>query len=137
MNLQEQISKDIITAMKNKEKDTLEALRFMKSLFIQNNTSTKPMDDLSVIVTHKKKLEDSLTSYPEGSPFREKIAQELKIVGLYLPAPLTEQDVVEIINKIKSNGVTAMGDLMKELTPQIKGRFDGKRASDLVKSALN
>jgi len=25
---------------------------------------------------------------------------------------------------------------MKELQPQIKGRFDGKRASDLVKSSV-
>jgi uncharacterized protein YqeY len=37
---------------------------------------------------------------------------------------------------IKLNPSANQGIVMKELTPKIKGQFDGKLASDLVKSLL-
>jgi uncharacterized protein YqeY len=43
---------------------------------------------------------------------------------------------VALIQKIKTAGAKDMGSIMKELQPQIKGRFDGKRASDLVKANI-
>jgi uncharacterized protein len=135
MTLQEQISKDIVQAMKDKQKDKLEALRYLKALFIQNNTSTKPTDDLSVIVAHVKKLQDSTEMYAAGTEARIKLDNEIAVLKTYLPAEMTEAEVVAIINQIKVSGKTQMGDIMKELQPQIKGRFDGKRASDLVKAA--
>jgi uncharacterized protein YqeY len=137
MTLQEQISKDIVQAMKDKQKDKLEALRYLKALFIQNNTSTKPTDDLSVIVAHVKKLQDSTEMYAAGTEARIKLDNEIAVLKTYLPAEMSEAEVVEIINQIKANGKTQMGEIMKELQPQIKGRFDGKRASDLVKSACS
>jgi len=137
MTLQEQISKDIVQAMKDKQKDKLEALRYLKALFIQNNTSTKPTDDLSVIVAHVKKLQDSTEMYAAGTEARIKLDNEIAVLKTYLPAEMSEAEVVAIINQIKANGKTQMGEIMKELQPQIKGRFDGKRASDLVKSACS
>jgi hypothetical protein len=137
MTLQEQISKDIVQAMKDKQKDKLEALRYLKALFIQNNTSTKPTDDLSVMVAHVKKLQDSTEMYAAGTEARIKLDNEIAILKTYLPAEMSEGEVVAIINNIKAAGKTQMGEIMKELQPQIKGRFDGKRASDLVKAACS
>jgi uncharacterized protein YqeY len=137
MTLQEQISKDIVQAMKDKQKDKLEALRYLKALFIQNNTSTKPTDDLSVMVAHVKKLQDSTEMYAAGTEARIKLDNEIAILKTYLPAEMSEGEVVAIINSIKASGKTQMGEIMKELQPQIKGRFDGKRASDLVKAACS
>jgi uncharacterized protein len=136
MTLQEQINKDITQAMKDKDKVKLEALRFLKSLFIQNNTSGKPTDDLSVIVAHVKKLNDSKESYPAGSEQVVALDNEIKVMQAYLPQPLTEAEVSAIIQTIKANGAKNMGEIMKELQPQIKGRFDGKKASDMVKAAV-
>jgi uncharacterized protein YqeY len=136
MNLQEQINNDIKNAMKSKETLKLEVLRFIKSLFILNNTSNKPTDDLSVVVGHMKKLQDSLTMYAEGTEHHTKLLNEIAVVKQYLPQELTETEVIKIIADIKSKGAKDMGAIMKELQPQIKGRFDGKKASDLVKAAL-
>lgn len=137
MNLQEQISKEIITAMKAKEKEKLEALRYLKSLFIQNNTAVKPIDDLSILISHVKKLQESLINFPEGSELKVKTQKEIEIISLYMPKPLTQTEVESLIKEIKTKltNVT-MGDIMKELTPLIKGKFDGKLASDLVKKSL-
>ena len=88
--------------MKNKDKIRLEALRFLKSLFIQNNTAVKPVDDLSVVVGHVKKLQDSREMYPQNSEQYTNLEGEIKIIQEYLPQALTEVEVVNIINDLKA-----------------------------------
>ncbi len=136
MNLQEQVNNDIKEAMKAKQQEKLDALRMLKAQFIQNNTSVKPVDDLSVVVSHAKKLQDSLELYQAGTETYDKLVREVDHVKVYLPKQLEEAEVVAIINDIKSKGAKDMGAIMKDLQPQIKGKFDGKRASELVKAAL-
>jgi uncharacterized protein YqeY len=137
MSLYDTISKDITTAMKNKEASRLDALRFMKSLLLQNKTAAKPTDELQIIVAHAKKLKDSLEMFPKDSENYLKTVAELKVIEEYMPAPLSEAQVKDIIQKIiTANPGINMGGVMKELTPQVKGRFDGKLANDLVKAAL-
>ena len=133
----DQINLDIKSAMKNKEKEKLQALRYLKSMLMENSTSKKPQPELDVIVRHHKKIKESISSYPESHQMREEAIQELKFVEAYLPKQLTEEQVKELINEIKSNLPSPnMGSIMKELTPKIKGQFDGKKASELVKAAL-
>lgn len=137
MTLQEQITNDIKEAMKAKDAAKLGALRMLKAAFIHNNTSVKPLDDMSVAISHVKKLNDSLEMFPAGSEQRSQTEAEIAALKGYLPASMDESEVVKIIADIKSRGAKDMGAIMKELQPQIKGRFDGKRASDLVKAALS
>lgn len=136
MTLMEQVNSDIKEAMKAKQQDRLDALRMLKAEFIKNNTASKPTDELSVTVAHVKRLQDSLEMYQAQTEAHDKILKELEVVRVYLPKALEESEVVAMINEIKGKGAKDMGAIMKELQPQIKGRFDGKRASDLVKSSV-
>jgi uncharacterized protein len=136
MTMMEQINNDIKEAMKAKQQERLEALRMLKAEFIKNNTSTKPTDELTVTVGHAKRISDSLEMYEKGSAAHDKLVKELDLIKAYLPQAMEESEVVAIINNIKSAGAKDMGSIMKELQPQIKGRFDGKRASELVKAAV-
>lgn len=136
MSMMDQVNNDIKEAMKAKQQERLDALRMLKAEYIKNNTSTKPTDELSVTVAHAKRLQDSLELYQKETPAYDKIVKELEYIKVYLPQEMSEAEVVAIINQIKANGAKDMGSIMKELQPQIKGRFDGKRASELVKSAL-
>ena len=136
MSLMDQVNNDIKEAMKAKQQDRLDALRMLKAEFIKNNTAAKPTDELSVTVSHNKRLQDSLEMYQAGTPAHDKILKEMEVLKAYLPQALTEAEVVAIINTIKANGAKDMGAIMKELQPQIKGKFDGKRASELVKAAV-
>lgn len=138
MSLYDTVSKDITTAMKNKEQSKLDALRMLKSALLNNKTAAKPLDEIQVAVSHAKKLKDSLELFPAAGPEAKKINDELKVLEAYLPTQLLEADVKAIISKIiAANPGVNMGGVMKELTPQIKGRFDGKLANDLVKSMLS
>ena len=136
MTLMEQVNNDIKEAMKAKQQERLDALRMLKAEYIKNNTSTKPTDELSVTVAHNKRLQDSLEMYEAGTEAHSKIVREMDFLKPYLPQAMEESEVVALIQSIKDGGAKDMGAIMKELQPQIKGRFDGKRASDLVKAAL-
>lgn len=136
MSLMDKVNNDIKEAMKAKQQSRLDALRMLKAEFIKNNTAVKPTDEMSVTVSHAKRLSDSLELYAGNEEAIAKIKAELAVVQEYLPKALEETEVIEMINQIKANGAKDMGAVMKELQPQIKGRFDGKRASDLVKAAL-
>src|SRR4051812_19915061 len=136
MTLMEQVNNDIKEAMKAKQQERLDALRMLKAEYIKNNTATKPTDELSITVAHAKRLTDSLEMYEKGTPAYDKIVKEYEVIKTYLPKSMEESEVVAIINNIKAAGAKDMGAIMKELQPQIKGRFDGKRASELVKAAV-
>ena len=136
--LKDKVSEEIKMAMKAKDKIRLNALRYLKKLFIENDTSAKPKPEMDIVISHAKKTKESMLQYPEGSQQRLDIEQEVKVLEEYLPKQLSEGEVLEMINNIKaSQDNPNMGTIMKELQPQIKGRFDGKRASDLVKTAVS
>jgi len=137
MSMMDQVNNDIKEAMKAKQQAKLDALRMLKAEYIKNNTAAKPTDELSVTVSHAKRLQDSLELYQKGTEAYEKIVAELDVVKVYLPKALDEAEVVGHINDIKAKGAKDMGAIMKELQPLIKGKFDGKRASELVKAAVS
>lgn len=132
----DRVSKEIMAAMKAKAKTRLNVLRYLKKLFIENKTSKKPIAELDIIISYAKKTKDSLEHYPEGNQ-RDEILAELKILDEYLPQALTKEEVVALIEKIKgASDNPNMGTIMKALSPEIKGRFDGKEATQLVKDSL-
>jgi uncharacterized protein YqeY len=123
--------------MKAKDKTRLNALRYVKKLFIENDTSAKPVNELDIIIGYAKKVKDSAALYPEGSDQVAEIMAEHKILSEFLPAQLEQTDVQAMIDKIKA-GLDApnMGMIMKDLQPKIKGQFDGKLASQMVRDSL-
>lgn len=135
--MKDRVSKEIITAMKAKDKPRLNVLRYLKKLFIENDTSKKPIDEMEIVISYAKKVKDSISLYPEGSEQRAEIEAEVVILSEFLPEQLDEAKVLEIVNSIVASLENPnMGAVMKELSPQIKGKFDGKRASQLVVAAL-
>jgi uncharacterized protein YqeY len=136
-NLKDTISKEIIAAMKAKAKTRLNVLRYVKKLLIENETAKKPTDEMDIVISYAKKTKESIEIYPEGAEQRIELAAEVKVLEEFLPKQLTEDDVVAFISDIKSGLDTPnMGAIMKELSPKIKGQFDGKKASQLVIAAL-
>ena len=133
----DKINSQIKEAMKSKQKERLEALRYLKSMLMENDTSKSPKDPMDVTISHHKKLQASMEQYPDGHEQKDKISNEIKIIEEFLPKQLTEDEVKAIILEIKSNLENPnMGAIMKELSPKIKGSFNGKIASQLVKEAL-
>ncbi|MBS7391164.1 GatB/YqeY domain-containing protein [Hallerella succinigenes] len=144
--LLQEILADIKAAMKAHDSVTLEVLRTLHS-DIKNvaiNAKKDVTDDivLDVLAKSIKQRNESIEMLRKGG--REENAQEeektLAVYQKYLPKQLSEDEVKALIEEIKAQvgaqGPKDMGKIMKELTPKTKGRFDGRRVSDLVKAAL-
>ena len=58
------------------------------------------------------------------------------ILQEYLPAAMSEEDVRDIVREILGGGAAQMGQVMGELMPRIRGRFDGKEANRIVREEL-
>jgi len=133
----DRLNSDIKNAMKEKNKIRLEALRMLKSTFLENNTSKSPKEDKDVAIAHVKKLKDSLQSYPAGSSEIDKIKAEIDYLVDYVPQPMSKEQVEALItNFLKENEGANFGMVMKHVSPLIKGKFDGREASELVKSMM-
>ncbi|MFG6673365.1 GatB/YqeY domain-containing protein [Leuconostoc lactis] len=146
MSLLETLNADMKQAMKDKNKEALSVIRMVKSTVMNDQISLghdlTPEEELTVLSREVKQRQDSLSEFEKGG--REDLAagirSELTILAEYLPAQLTEEEIVAIVAAaIEQTGATGpkdMGKVMGVVTPQVKGKADGKVVADLVKATL-
>jgi hypothetical protein len=71
---------------------------------------------------------------------REELAareeQEAEMLGHYLPQPLTEAEVREVVRAAIGAGARTVGEVMPRIMPLLKGRFDGREANRIVREEL-
>ncbi len=148
MTLFEQISKDIIAAMKAKDKVRLEALRNVKKYFLEAKTAPGANDELSddaalkILAKLAKQGKDTANLYTEQQ--RPDLAEEemgqVAVFESYLPKQLTAEEletaVREIIAQTGATSAKDMGKVMGIATKQLAGKAEGKAISTLVKQLL-
>jgi uncharacterized protein YqeY len=66
----------------------------------------------------------------------EKEEAEADLLKVYLPPPLTEEEVRGMIQEIVAGGADQMGPVMGKIMPLVRGRFDGKEVNRLVREEL-
>ena len=148
MTLFEQVSKDIVVAMKAKDKVRLQALRNIKKYFIEAKTAPGANDTLEdaaalkILAKLAKQGRDTAALYTEqGRPdlAEEEVAQA-QVVEEYLPKALSaeelEAEVKAIIADTGASSPKDMGKVMGVATKKLAGRADGKAISALVKQLL-
>lgn len=148
MSLFDQVSKDIVAAMKAKDKVRLEALRNIKKFFIEAKTAPGANDTLDDAVALKilaklaKQGRDTAALYHEQN--RPDLAEEeeaqAKVIEEYLPKALTpeelEAEVKAIIAQVGATSAKDMGKVMGVASKQLAGRAGGRAISTLVKQLL-
>ena len=120
----EKLDKDMIEAMKNKEKDRLTVIRMVKAALKQEQIDHKKEinDDLLIDVVTKqiKMRKDSISEFEKGNrkDLIEKTEEEIKVLENYLPEQLSMEEVIKIIDEImdevKPESSKDMGKVMKE-----------------------
>ena len=142
----EQLEKDMIEAMKNKEKERLTVIRMVKASLKQEQIDHKKEinDELLIDVVNKqiKMRKDSIAEFEKGNrtDLVEKTQAEIDILMKYLPEQLSSEDVSKIIDEIfdeiKPEGQKDMGKVMKEAQAKLKGKTDMKEVSSIIKEKL-
>ena len=148
MDLFEQISKDIVAAMKAKDKIRLETLRNIKKFFIEAKTAPGANDTLTdaqalkILSKLAKQGRDTAKLYTEQDrpDLAEEEAAQATIIEEYLPKALTPEERVAAVKLIiAETGATSMKDMgrvMGEASKRLAGKADGKAISDWVKKLL-
>ncbi|MBO5703231.1 MAG: GatB/YqeY domain-containing protein [Bacteroidaceae bacterium] len=148
MTLFDQISQDIVAAMKAKDKGRLMALRNVKKLFIEAKTAPGANDELTdeaamkILAKLSKQGRDTAELYVSQN--RPDLAEEemvqVLVVEEYLPKPLTEDELkaalTEIIAEVGATSAKEMGKVMGVASKRLAGKADGKAISAMVKTLL-
>lgn len=144
----DQVSKDIVAAMKAKDKVRLEALRNVKKYFIEAKTAPGAGDELTddaalkILAKLAKQGKDAADIFVSQN--RQDLADgELAQVAVYeeyLPKQLTadelKAELQQIIAQVGATSAKDMGKVMGTATKQLAGRAEGKAISAAVKELL-
>jgi uncharacterized protein YqeY len=148
MMLKEQISKDYTEALKSRDERKLSALRLLRAEIKKREVSgqKKELTEVEVreaISTLVKQRRESIRLFREGQrqDLVEKEEAELQILQGYLPQPLSQSIIEEIIDQVlvesQATGMKDQGKVMKAVMAQISGRAEGKMVSEIVKQKLS
>lgn len=148
MTLFDQISEDIKTAMKARDKVRVETLRNIKKVFIEAKTApgaNNTLDDaaaLKIIQKLAKQGRESAATFAENN--RQDLADnelaQVAVIESYLPQQLTEAEIETVVKDIIAQtgaaGMKDMGKVMGLASKQMAGKADGRTISVIVKRLL-
>ena len=148
MSLTEKIAADLITAMKAKDKVSLEAIRAAKTAFLLAHSEKgsgsvlTPEEEIKIIQKLVKQRRESAQIYKDNNrpDLYEKETTEADVLEKYLPAKMSDEELTETIRSIIARvGAKSLSDLGKVMGPAMKelaGKADGKEISAKVKQLL-
>ena len=148
MALFDQISEDIKTAMKAKDKVALETLRNIKKVFLEAKTAPGAndtvTDDAAIKIIQKltKQGKDAAEIYRTQG--REDLAEaelaQVKVMEVYLPKQLSAEELEAalkaIIAEVGAASPSDMGKVMGVATKKLAGLAEGRAISAKVKELL-
>ncbi len=145
--VKERVLKDIVTAMKEKDKERLTVLRMVKgAMQLEEINQKKELTDEDVIGIFAKQIKtrkESITEFEKGNrqDLIDQTNAEIKILEEYMPEQLSEAEVDQIIDaaflEISPESMKDMGRIMKEVTPKLKGKTDMSTVSTKIRNKLS
>ncbi len=149
MSLENQINDDIKSAMRAKDKKTLEALRAVKSAILLAKTDKGSdgemaedtgMKILQKLVKQRKDSADLYKSQNRADLAEDEIFQ-LAVIEKYLPEQMTEDDIQKVVGEIiaetGADSMKDMGKVMGMASKKLAGKADNKLISNIVRQLLS
>jgi uncharacterized protein YqeY len=146
MSLIERLEGELKEAMVARDAERRNTLRLiLASLRGAEKELQRPLHDdeeLQVLQRERKRRGEAAEAFRDGGREEQAEAEERELAVLeeFMPAPLSEEDLEEIVDDaIAEVGATSMRDfgrVMADVMPQVSGRADGSAVSQLVKEKL-
>jgi uncharacterized protein len=149
MSLEQQINDDIKSAMLNKDRDKLEALRAIKAALLLEKTKdgttgeipeTVELSLLRKLVKQRKESAEIYTAQNRADLAEAELFQA-GIIEKYLPKALSEEEITEkiraIIAETGASSIKDMGKVMGLASKAFAGQADNKVVSEIVKKLLS
>lgn len=137
---------DMKEAMKARDKVKLNTVRMIKSALMNEKIKVghelNSDEELTVLNREKKQREESIAEFTKANrnDLVDETKQELAVVETYLPKQLSERELTKVVSstieEVGAENKSDFGKVMKALMPKIKGKADGKAASNEVRNQL-
>ncbi|HKU10027.1 MAG TPA: GatB/YqeY domain-containing protein [Sinomonas sp.] len=153
MPLKDQLQADVVKHMKDGDRVALQTVRNVLGEIETREKSGKTpiaLDDAQVTSLLQKeaaKRRETASIYNEaGEQDRaDRELAEAMVIEAYLPKALSREEVEAIVDNVIAGlreaglelTMRQMGQVMKPVTAEIAGRFDGKTVSDIVRAKLS
>jgi uncharacterized protein YqeY len=146
MSLIDRMETELKDAMRDRDTERRDALRLiLASLRQAEKDLMRPLSDdeeLQVLQRERKKRIEAAEAFRSAG--REEQAEkeegELDVLEEYLPEPLSEEELEEIVDdviaEVGATNVRHLGRVMADVMPQVAGRADGSAVTQLVREKL-
>ncbi|ASF39951.1 hypothetical protein CEH05_12720 [Halobacillus halophilus] len=148
MTITENLTQDMKTAMKARDKEKLSTIRMARAS-LQNEAiklgkdSLTEEEELTVLTREVKQRKDSLHEFKEAGreDLVEGLKREIEILQVYMPEQLSDEELKQVVQEtIQEVGATSksdMGKVMSAVMPKVKGKADGSKVNKLVLQQLS
>jgi len=146
MSLKLKINEDMKSAMRSKDSARLGAIRLLQSGIKQKEVDERIVisdgDVLTIIEKMLKQRRDSIDAFKkaERQDLVEKEEFEVSVLMQYMPEPLEEVEVLNIINKaiknLSASSMKDMGAVMNAVKSELSGKANMADVSQKIKSKL-
>jgi uncharacterized protein YqeY len=143
INRMEQELKDAMLEQDNERRDALRLI--LASLRSAEKELQRPLSDdeeLQVLQRERKRRVEAAEAFRSGDREEQaaKEEQELAVLEEFMPAPLSEEELEEIVDdviaEVGATSLRQLGRVMADVMPQVAGRADGSMVSQLVREKL-
>ena len=147
MTIPERIQKELTEAMKARESLKIDVLRGIKTALklkeVEKIRALSDLEVLQVIQTLVKQRKDSIEQFTLGgrSDLVAREQAEVKILEEYLPAPVNEDElnnvIFQVISELQATNPKDIGRVMKTVMARFAGKnVDGKKVNEMVRAQL-
>jgi len=144
--LSQQITDDMKTAMKAKDKLALGVIRMLRAAIkdkeIELGKTLEDIDVVAVVSKCIKQRKDSATQYMDADrpELAEKENAEIKVLEVYMPEQMNDDEIAKLVaDAVAQTGATSMKDMggvMGIVRGKAAGKADMGKVSAAVKAAL-
>jgi len=146
MSLIATMETELKEAMLEHDNERRDALRLLlASLRSAEKELQRPLSDdeeLQVLQRERKRRAEAAEAFRAGGREEQaaKEERELEVLGEFMPEPLSEEELEEIIDdviaEVGATSLRQLGRVMADVMPQVAGRADGSTVSQLVREKL-
>ncbi|MBD8917444.1 MAG: GatB/YqeY domain-containing protein [Clostridium sp.] len=139
----DEVRAEMVTAMKNKDKERKDSLSMLlsalKNKAIDKREDLTPDEENEVIKKEIRQTKETLETAPaDRTDIIEQCEKRLAVYKEFVPEDLSEDAIREIVKGVLSDlGIATptakdKGKIMKELMPKVKGKAEGSVVNKIV-----
>lgn len=147
MNIKEQLTTDLKSAMKQQDKIRMKVIRMvLSSIKLAEVEKGEELDSLRLLAILQKEVKTREETIAEaekaGRPeMISELEQEIDVIKEYLPIEMDDDELEKIIDQVISelnaNSIKQMGQVIKEVISRVAGRAANDRISTIIKTRLS